>query len=77
MKIAVGVLLLIVAGAFGMLAMGEFANYVSIADYSLADYKLNSALYLGGVSATALLSGIGFLTLPGRPRATPLPAQQP
>lgn len=77
MKTTVGVLLLLVGGAFGMMAMGEFSTYSTMVDNPFRDLKLNSAIYLGGVSATAVLAGIGFLTLPGRPRATPPPAQQP
>ena len=77
MKIAVGVLLLLVGGVFGLMAMGEFSSYSTMVDNPFSGFKLNSALYLGGVSVTALLAGFGFLTLPGRPRATPPPAQQP
>ena len=68
----IGVLLLLVGGGSGMLALGEFGRFSSLESSGnpFSGTALNSAVYLAGIAAIGVLAGIGFLIAPSGKPAT-------
>lgn len=67
---AIGILLIIGGALFAFFAFGEFNRYNDLAGNPFRDLVANSAMYLAGISATAILSGIGFLIAGSKSKAS-------